>query len=178
MNLKSTAVSFSAFVLPKPLTMDVMQEACLRMLNRKEARAHIQSHYQCFSQAFILIALRFVMVGAVTVVSPSKDLTVVAGRAFTVEWINFGDNTEYAIDLFHRNDTAGQRSGACGTFVSTLCEHDDRCVDSAGDYDMIFPSLMQNMPSSGFLVGVMEEKDGVYGCSQEFRIVSEEVPPT
>ena len=80
-------------------------------------------------------------------------------------WIDFGDNTEYAIDLFHRSDTAGQRSGGCGTFVSRLCEHGGLCVDSAGDYDMIFPPLMQNMPSSGYVVGVMREKDGVYRCS-------------
>ena len=60
-----------------------------------------------------------------------------------------------------------------------------RCVSTATavwtaqeTYDVIFPSPMQNMPSSGYVVGVMGKKDGVYGCSQEFSIVREEVPPT
>lgn len=129
-----------------------------------------------FLRGFCFLALHLLVANGVTVVSPSLHLTVVAGRTFTVEWTNSGDNTEYNIDLFRAGAVGGAR---CGTFVTTLCDEGGLCADSSGDYDVVIPAPLHDMPRSGYVIGVRGEKDAAYGCSDEFRIVTqEEVPAT
>lgn len=127
-----------------------------------------------FFNGIILLALHFLNVQALEVVSPAKGETVVAGRTFAVEWINSGGNTEYAIDLFRASPDSHAQ---CGTFVTMLCGHGDRCMDSSGDYDVIFPESLQQSPSSGYVVGVKGTLDATYGCSDEFSIFTEEQVP-
>lgn len=68
-----------------------------------------------------LLAFQFLKADALaTVVSPGKDLTVVKGRTFTVEWTNSGNNTQFEIDLYHRESETQSHEHGCGTFA-TMC---------------------------------------------------------
>lgn len=124
-----------------------------------------------FSRAIALIALYLLHVSGTTIVSPEKNATVVAGRTFTVEWDDTGNNTKYAIDLFHGRSDFGT---SCGTFVTMMCKQDEGCVDRSGDYDVVIPAPLQYLPQSGYVIGVKGSNDDVYACSDEFRIITEE----
>jgi hypothetical protein len=130
-----------------------------------------------FFKGMMLLGLKALAPQALTVVSPVENLTVVSGRTFTVEWADFGNNTDFAIDLFHQQSSTHETG--CGMFVAMLCPHDEKCMDGSGDYDVIFPDPLQNVPEAGYVVGVKGAYDTFYGCSAEFRLVTEDdVPET
>ena len=58
-----------------------------------------------------------------------------------------------------------------------LCPHDAKCVDGSGDYDVTIPEPFGNLSADGYVVGVKGVYDVEYGCSSEFRLVTEEEIP-
>lgn len=114
-----------------------------------------------------LFAFQFLKIDALaTVVSHGKDLAVVTGRTFNVEWTNSGNNTQFEIDLFHRKSETQSHENGCGTFVTMLCKHGEYCVDESGHYDAIIPEPLHNLSESGYVVGVKSVCDDSYGCSK------------
>lgn len=118
-----------------------------------------------------------------TVSTPQKGAVIVSGRTFTVEWDlvgDVGDSNRFGVDLFHDHlsyDMGGE--GPCGCWVTALCPYGEHgCTDSTGDYDVVLPEPLANLPQSGYRIGVWdienEGDDGVGGCSPPFTLLREE----
>ena len=83
----------------------------------------------------------------IAVVTPEEGTIMVTGRTFTVEWINPENDTTYDIDLFFCGSS--EHLDTCGSFVTMLCQHGDSCMDEEGDFDIVVPEPLLNMPTFG-----------------------------
>lgn len=112
---------------------------------------------------------------SLTVTSPEKDMTVVAGRTFTVEWDPYGGTSRrFVIDLYHQQSYLLDEE-SCGVWVTALCPYgEDGCPVSTGDYDIVFPEPTADLPRSRYRIGVLGIEDGSFGCSEEFTLLAEE----
>ncbi|CAB1104079.1 unnamed protein product [Ectocarpus sp. CCAP 1310/34] len=112
---------------------------------------------------------------ALEVVSPDGGISVLADRAYTVEWT--GTTTgRFEIDLYYCNSFC--MDDVCGDWVTALCPYGaDGCPDSAGDYDIIMPEPMSGT-SSGYKVMVKNAEDeSDMGCSDDFTLIASEDAP-
>ena len=127
-------------------------------------------------KALIFLCLQAPSLYAIDVTNPAKDLTVVSGRTFTVEWDGSGENNRFEIDLYHCGSLCAEES--CGEWVTALCPYEEEgCVDFHGDYDVVLPQPLIMESGPGYKIGVLGVGDESFGCSEEFSLIrSEDVP--
>eukprot|EP00752_Nemacystus_decipiens_P013476 g11935.t1 len=113
---------------------------------------------------------------ALTVVTPSEDLYVVADRTYTVEWTG-ADSGRFEIDLYHCGSMCMEDE--CGEWVTALCPYGESgCPDNEGDYDIVMPEPMSGTSGSGYKVRVMDVSDeSEVDCSDAFTLVASAEAP-